>query len=82
MAKALVKELEPIGARVNAMAPGFIETAWQKDRTKESYERVNKKIALHRFGFPNEVADMAYAVLMNSYMNRTVIDIHGGYDYF
>lgn len=82
LAKALVKEFDTQNIRVNAIAPGFIETAWQSNRSAESYERINKKIALHRFGTPEEVADMAYHTLMNTYMNGAVIDIHGGYNYF
>jgi len=82
LAKALVKEFDSQSVRVNAIAPGFIETAWQSNRSAESYERINKKIALHRFGTPEEVADMAYQVLMNTYMNGTVVEIHGGYNYF
>lgn len=82
MSEVLVKELEPKAIRINALAPGFIDTEWQKDRTDESRERVNAKIALHRFGRPEEVADMCYSVLKNQYMNGSVIDIHGGYDYF
>lgn len=82
LTKSLVKELEPKGIRVNAIAPGFIETSWHKDRTPESYERINRKIALHRFGEISEVADMAYEILKNGYMNGSVVDIHGGYDYF
>ena len=65
-----------------ADAPGFIETSWHKNRTPESCERINRKIALHRFGEISEVADMAYEVLKNGYMNGSVVDIHGGYDYF
>lgn len=82
LTKSLVKELEPKGIRVNAIAPGFIETSWHKDRTPESYERINRKIALHRFGEISEVADMAYEILKNGYMNGSIVDIHGGYDYF
>lgn len=82
LAKSLVKEMEPKAVRVNAIAPGFIETDWHRDRTDESYERINKKIALHRFGEPDEVADMALAILKNEYMNGSVVDIHGGYDFF
>ena len=82
LTKSLVKELEPKGIRVNAIAPGFIETSWHKNRTPESYERINRKIALHRFGEISEVADMAYEILKNGYMNGSVVDIHGGYDYF
>ena len=55
LTKSLVKELEPKQIRVNAIAPGFIETSWHKNRTPESYERINRKIALHRFGEISEV---------------------------
>ncbi len=82
LTKSLVKEFEPKKIRVNAIAPGFIETSWHKNRTPESYERINRKVALHRFGTVEEVADMAYAVLSNGYMNGSIVDIHGGYDYF
>lgn len=82
LTKSLVKELEPKQIRVNAIAPGFIETSWHKNRTPESYERINRKIALHRFGEISEVADMAFEILKNGYMNGSIVDIHGGYDYF
>ena len=82
LTKSLVKELEPKQIRVNAIAPGFIETSWHKNRTPESYERINRKSALHRFGEISEVADMAYEILKNGYMNGSIVDIHGGYDYF
>lgn len=80
--KVLVKELEPFKSRINVVAPGFIETRWQNDRTSDSYERINKKIALHRFGNPSEVAHIAVSVLNNTYMNGSVIPIDGGYDYY
>ena len=70
------------GIRVNAIAPGFIQTPWHENRTPESYERINRKIALHRFGEIKDVADMAYSILTNNYMNGSIVDIHGGYDYF
>ena len=82
LTKSLVKEFEPKGITVNAIAPGFIETPWHEKRSPESYERINRKIALHRFGEVSEVADMAYAILTNGYMNGSIVDIHGGYDYF
>ena len=70
------------GITVNAIAPGFIQTPWHENRTPESYERINRKIALHRFGEIKDVADMAYSILTNNYMNGSIVDIHGGYDYF
>lgn len=82
LAKVLVKELESNQIRINAIAPGFIETSWQNSRSDESRERINRKIAMHRFGEPDEVGDIAYSVLKNGYMNGAIIDIHGGYEYF
>mgnify|MGYP002773198781 CR=1 FL=1 len=82
LTKSLVKEFEPKGITVNAIAPGFIQTPWHENRTPESYERINRKIALHRFGEIKDVADMAYSILTNNYMNGSIVDIHGGYDYF
>ncbi len=82
LAKVLVKELESKGIRINAVAPGFIDTSWQASRAPEVRERIEKKIALHRFGTPEEVADITVSVLLNTYMNGAIIDIHGGYEYF
>lgn len=82
MAKALVKEFEEQAVRVNAVAPGFIETKWQEKRTKESREKINAKIALHRFGTAQEVAELCYHILVNGYLNGAIFDIHGGYNYF
>lgn len=82
LTQSLVKEFEPKGITVNAIAPGFIQTPWHENRTQESYDRINKKIALHRFGEIGDVADLAYCILTNGYMNGSIVDIHGGYDYF
>lgn len=82
LTKSLVKEFEPKGITVNAIAPGFIQTTWHEGRSQESYDRINKKIALHRFGEIKDVADLAFCILTNGYMNGSIVDIHGGYDYF
>lgn len=82
LTKSLVKEFEAKAIRVNAIAPGFIQTPWHADRSQESYDRINRKIALHRFGEIEDVANLAHCILTNGYMNGSVVDIHGGYDYF
>lgn len=81
-ARSMVKLFDDRRIRVNAVAPGFIETRWQESRSDESYKRINRKIAAHRFGEPSEVADLCYHVLSNNYLNGSVYDVHGGYDYF
>lgn len=82
MAKSLVKFFDKQEIRVNAIAPGFIETKWQEGRTDESRNNINKKIALHRFGKPEEVAELCYHILENEYLNGSIFDIHGGYNYY
>ena len=82
MAKSLVKVFEEKVVRVNAVAPGFIETKWQENRTEKSREIINAKIALHRFGTSEEVAQLCYHILVNGYLNGAIFDIHGGYNYF
>lgn len=82
LTKCMVKEFEPLCVRINAVAPGFIETSWQNGRSQESYDRINRKIAMHRFGMPEEVANMVFELLNNTYVNGTVVEIDGGYEYF
>lgn len=82
LAKTLVKEFDDKNVCINAIAPGFIETRWQDGRSEESYQRINAKIAAHRFGKPEEVAKITYDVLTNDYINGTVIEVTGGYGYF
>lgn len=82
MAKALVKEFNRKRVSVNSIAPGFIETRWQKGRNEDSYKKINAKIAQHRFGTPEEVADITFSVLSNDYICGSTLEIHGGYQYF
>ncbi|NLD11296.1 MAG: SDR family oxidoreductase [Clostridiales bacterium] len=82
LARDLVKVFDEQRVSVNAIAPGFIETRWQDNRSDESRDRINRKIAAHRFGTPEEVAELCYTVLSNDYLNGSIYDVHGGYDYF
>jgi 3-oxoacyl-[acyl-carrier protein] reductase len=62
------------GVTVNALAPGFVETPMlQGDR-----ERLARAIPVGRVGRPEEVADLAVAVLANAYLTNHVLSIDGG----
>ncbi len=82
MTKTWAKEFSRKGAaiRVNAVAPGFIETPMVEkipDKLKEFFQ---KKIALKRFGKPEEVARV-YLFLASdesSYITGQVIGVDGG----
>lgn len=82
LTRSLVKYFADDGITVNCICPGFIDTPYHMNRTKESFERINKKIALHRFGNPSEIASVCMEIINNQYINGSSIDVNGGYDYF
>lgn len=79
LAQSLVKEFAPAQVRVNCLCPGFVETPWQAQKPAEVRASIEGKIALHRFAEPEEIAQMACAILENPYMNGAVVNIDGGY---
>lgn len=81
LAKNLVKFLAPYQIRVNAVAPGFIDTEWQKDKPKDIRMNIERKLALGRFCDPDELADVYKMLIENSYFDGEVIVVSGGYSY-
>lgn len=81
LVRNLVKSLSPHGIRVNAVAPGFVDTEWQLEKPKEIRESINSKVALGRFAEPKEIADFYLALIDNSYINGEVLRVDGGYSY-
>ncbi len=82
LSNALVKYFADRKITVNSICPGFINTPYHNNRTKESYDRINSKIALHRFGEAKEVASVCMEIIKNQYINGANIDVNGGYNYF
>ena len=80
LTRVLAKELGAKGIRVNAVAPGFIETeminALSDDKKKEYLDT----IPLHRFGRAEEVAEVVAALAGDgfAYMTGQVITLDGG----
>ena len=81
LAQCLVKELAPRGVRVNVICPGFIDTEWQKEKPEWLRTKIESKIALKRFGLPEEIADMCLRMAENAYINGAVVPVDGGYDF-
>lgn len=81
LVKNLVKHLEPYGIRVNAIAPGFVDTEWQINKPQEIRKSIESKLALHRFASPEEIADAFYFLMQNDYCNGEVLSLSGGYSY-
>lgn len=82
MAKELVKFFETKSITVNAIVPGFVNTPRQTIKTAEHRERIEKKIALHRFGEANEIASLCREIINNQYINGANLEITGGYSYY
>jgi 3-oxoacyl-[acyl-carrier protein] reductase len=81
LVKNMVKFLSPYGIRVNAVAPGFVDTEWQKDKPAEIRNNIESKIALERFAAPEEIADVYKMLIENHYFNGEIIVADGGYSY-
>ena len=80
LTKTFAKYGAPYGIRVNAVAPGVIDTDIHKTATPEQLEQYNKSIPLGRMGTPKEVADVILMLASGqaSYLTGAVIDINGG----
>ncbi|MDO5035862.1 MAG: SDR family oxidoreductase [Porphyromonas sp.] len=77
----LVKHLEPYQHRVVGIAPGFVDTEWQKTKPQQIRTNIENKIALHRFAEPEEVGAVFRTILENKYFNGDIITLSGGYSY-
>lgn len=79
--KSLAKELAAQNIRVNAIAPGFIDTDMARTTiTKDKYQERLNSIAMQRIGTADEVASVALFLASNlsSYMTGQVIGVDGG----
>ncbi|MEW6163296.1 MAG: 3-oxoacyl-[acyl-carrier-protein] reductase [Nitrospirota bacterium] len=78
--KSLAKEVASYNIRVNAVAPGFIETDMLKDLKEEYKNQIIKQIPVGRLGRPGEVAKVVKFLVSDesSYITGQTIVIDGG----
>ena len=78
--KTLAKELASRNIRVNAVAPGFIQTDMTSVLKDSVKENINNQIPLKRMGTPEEIAKAVYFLGSsdNTYITGQVLNIDGG----
>ncbi|NKY61013.1 SDR family oxidoreductase [Nocardia flavorosea] len=80
LTKGLAKEYGRFGTRVNAVAPGIIDTAMGRSIPSSRRARYLSEIPANRFGTPEEIA-AAIAFLLSpdaSYVNGEILNVNGG----
>ena len=80
MTKVWARELGRKGIRVNAVAPGFIETRMTEGIPEKVIDMIVERVPLQRMGRPEEIAN-AYLFLASdeaSYISGHVLSVDGG----
>lgn len=79
--KSLSKELAIFGIRVNAIAPGFIETDMTAGMDPKFYEKNKSMIGMGRMGKPEDIAKVALFLAsdLSEYVTGQIIGVDGGF---
>lgn len=80
LTKGLAKVLGPKGIRVNAVAPGSIESAMARKAPAAALEAFLKSTPLGRIGEPREIANVVTFLAgdQSSYLTGAIVDANGG----
>ena len=78
--KALAKEVGPSGVRVNAIAPGFIDTKMNSKYSEEDVEALKNETPLMKIGKCEDVAELALFLASEkaSFITGQIITVDGG----
>ncbi|WP_444756696.1 SDR family NAD(P)-dependent oxidoreductase [Pseudomonas sp. A014] len=81
LAKAMARELAPDGIRVNAIAPGLVDTELLVGKlTDEGRQAALAATPLGRLALPKDIADACLFLSsdLSSYVTGVVLDVNGG----
>jgi 3-oxoacyl-[acyl-carrier protein] reductase len=79
MTRSAAKELAPIDIRVNAIAPGFIDTDLTRGMAPARFDERLASVGMGRIGRPDDVANVALflASSLSAYVTGQVIGVDG-----
>lgn len=80
LTRTMSQELAKANIRVNALAPGYVETDMNRQISNDYMDKMKQQIALGRIAAPSEVASIAVFLASDeaSYITGQVIRIDGG----
>lgn len=76
--KALSKEVSGANIRVNAVAPGFIDTQMNAHISDEERREFCEEVPAHRIGTVKDVASAVCFLVENTYITGAIIPVDGG----
>ena len=79
LTRAMAKELAPSGVRVNAIAPGCVDTDMNAIFTKEEKKDLCDEIPVGIFAEPEEIADASWSLMNLSYVTGQILGIDGAF---
>lgn len=81
LTRVLARECAKRSIRVNAIAPGVVETPMMEQVAAEVRERMKSQIALGRLARPEEIAGVALFLVSDlaSYVTGSVVEVNGGW---
>ena len=79
LTKALAKELGPSNIRVNAIAPGIIDTDMVKGYSRDEIKEIENDIPLEKIGKASNIAKCVKWLVEDDYTTGEVISINGGW---
>ena len=79
MTKALAKEVGLSNIRVNAIAPGIIDTDMNKNLNFEELEQIKNEIPLNKIGKTKDIAKCVKWLIEDEYTTGQIISINGGW---